>query len=37
MAAGTVLKKALPMYLHNLILKFYCKLLLFNPDKASLT
>jgi hypothetical protein len=31
MAAGTVLKKAQPMYLHNLMLKYYCKLLLFNP------
>ena len=32
MGAGTVLRKAPPMYLHNLMLKYYCKLLLFNPD-----
>ena len=30
--ADTVLRKAQPMYLHNLMLKYYCKLLLFNPD-----
>ena len=32
MVAGTVLRKLLPMYLHNLMLKYYCKLLLVNPD-----
>jgi hypothetical protein len=32
MVAGTVLRKVLQMYLHNLMLKYYCKLLLFNPD-----
>jgi hypothetical protein len=35
MAAGpaaTVLRKAQPMYLHNLMLKYYCKFLLFNPE-----
>jgi hypothetical protein len=30
--AATFLRKAQPLYLHNLMLKYYCKLLLFNPD-----